>query len=384
MPLLTFDSADLGYGTQVVLPALTLSLEAGERVALLGQSGAGKSTLLAEIRRRLGNTAAWCPQGYGLVPLLSVYHNIYMGQLERHTALSNLCNLLKPRRQAWQAIEALADELGLEGLLRRPVAQLSGGQRQRVAIARAFYQQREVFLGDEPLASVDPHQALRLLEHIQTRHASSIIALHQHRLALAHFDRIVGLRDGVHSAAALQMLVLAQGTYFMTDTNVTYDPSAREVAEMTMLAADEARRFGVEPKVALLSHSNFGSTHEPSALKMREALAIINELDPDLEVEGEMHGDAALSEVLRDETFPNSKLKGQANLLVMPNLDAANIAFNLVKQLASGISVGPMLLGMAQPTHVLNATVTVRGTVNMSALAVVDAQMHAAEAAATG
>jgi malate dehydrogenase (oxaloacetate-decarboxylating)(NADP+) len=147
---------------------------------------------------------------------------------------------------------------------------------------------------------------------------------------------------------------------------------------MTMLAADEARRFGVEPKVALLSHSNFGSTHEPSALKMREALAIINELDPDLEVEGEMHGDAALSEVLRDETFPNSKLKGQANLLVMPNLDAANIAFNLVKQLASGLSVGPMLLGMAQPVHVLNSAVTVRGTLNMSALAVVDAQMHAA------
>ncbi|MEC8919053.1 MULTISPECIES: ATP-binding cassette domain-containing protein [Salinicola] len=211
MPLLTFDSADLGYGTQVVLPALTLSLEAGERVALLGQSGAGKSTLLAEIRRRLGNTAAWCPQGHGLVPLLSVYHNIYMGQLERHAALSNLFNLLKPRRQAWQTIEALADELGLEGLLRRPVAQLSGGQRQRVAIARAFYQQREVFLGDEPLASVDPHQALRLLEHIQTRHASSVIALHQHRLALAHFDRVIGLRDGrIVLDAPARELTLAQ------------------------------------------------------------------------------------------------------------------------------------------------------------------------------
>ena len=196
---------------------------------------------------------------------------------------------------------------------------------------------------------------------------------------LRHVVDIVGLRHGVHSAAALQMLVLAKGTYFMTDTNVTYDPNAREVAEMTLLAADEARRFGIEPKVALLSHSDFGSTHEPSALKMREALAIINELAPDLEVEGEMHGDTALSEVLREATFPNSRLKGQANLLVMPNLDAANIAFNLVKQLANGLSVGPMLLGMAQPAHVLNATVTVRGTVNMSALAVVDAQMHAAD-----
>jgi len=196
MALLTFDSVDLGYGTQIVLPALTLTLEAGERVALLGQSGAGKSTLLAEIRRRLGKAAAWCPQGHGLVPLLSVYHNVYMGQLERHAALANLFNLLRPRRGAWQAIETLTHELGLEGLLRRPVEQLSGGQRQRVAIARAFYQQREIFLGDEPLASVDPHQALRLLERIQTRHSSSIIALHQHRLALAYFDRIIGLRDG--------------------------------------------------------------------------------------------------------------------------------------------------------------------------------------------
>lgn len=196
MPLLTFYSADLGYGTQVVLPALTLSLEAGERVALLGQSGAGKSTLLAEIRRRLGNTAAWCPQGYGLVPLLSVYHNVYMGRLAHYSALANLRNLLKPRRADWQAIEALCDELGLEGLIRRPVERLSGGQRQRVAIARALHQQRGIFLGDEPFASVDPHQALRLLERIQARYATSIVALHQHRLALSHFDRIIGLHDG--------------------------------------------------------------------------------------------------------------------------------------------------------------------------------------------
>lgn len=196
MSLLRFEDVDLGHGTHVVLPGLTLSFQVGERVVLLGQSGAGKSTLLAEIRRRLGNTAAWCPQGHGLVPLLSVYHNVYMGRLERHSALVNLFNLARPRREAWQTVETLTHELGLEGLLRRPVEQLSGGQRQRVAIARAFYQQREIFLGDEPLASVDPHQALRLLERIQARHATSIIALHQHRLALGHFDRIIGLRDG--------------------------------------------------------------------------------------------------------------------------------------------------------------------------------------------
>ena len=193
---------------------------------------------------------------------------------------------------------------------------------------------------------------------------------------------IVGLRDGVISAAALQMLVLAKGTYFMTDTNVTYDPDAREVAEMTLLAAEEVRRFGFDPKVALLSHSNFGSTNEPSAVKMRDALAIIQNDAPDLDVEGEMHGDAALSDVVREEAFPDAQFKGQANLLVMPNLDAANIAFNLVKQLASGLSVGPILLGMAKPAHVLNSSVTVRGAVNMSAITVVDAQQHSADAPA--
>ena len=197
---------------------------------------------------------------------------------------------------------------------------------------------------------------------------------------LKHVIDIIGLRDGVISAAALQMLVLDKGTYFMTDTNVTYDPTAREVAEMTMLAAEEARRFGIEPRVALLSHSNFGSTDEPSAVKMREALGIIRDLAPDLEIEGEMHGDVALSDLARQETFPNARLKGQANLLVMPNLDAANISFNLVKQLANGLSVGPMLLGMAAPAHVLNSSVTVRGTVNMSAITVVDAQTHNADA----
>lgn len=196
MSLLTFDSVDLGHGAQVVLPALSLTLEAGQHVALLGQSGAGKSTLLGEIRRRLEPRAAWCPQGHGLVPLLSVYHNVYMGRLAHHSALANLRNLLKPRRADWQAIEALCDELGLEGLIRRPVERLSGGQRQRVAIARALHQQRGIFLGDEPFASVDPHQALRLLERIQARHATSIVALHQHRLALSHFDRIIGLHDG--------------------------------------------------------------------------------------------------------------------------------------------------------------------------------------------
>ncbi len=197
-----------------------------------------------------------------------------------------------------------------------------------------------------------------------------------HRQHLRHVLDVIGLREGVRAPAALQMLVLAEGIYFMADTNVTLDPDAEQIAEMTVLAASQMRRFGMVPKVALLSHSNFGSSDAASAVKMREALKAVRRLAPELEVEGEMHGDLALSESLRADIFPNSLLKGQANLLIMPTLEAASIAFSLVRQLASGTEVGPMLLGMAQPAHILNSTVTVRGVQNMSALAVVDAQRH--------
>ncbi|WP_280563322.1 ATP-binding cassette domain-containing protein [Chromohalobacter sp. 48-RD10] len=194
--LVRFDGEALGHARHTVLADLTLRLRAGQRVALLGPSGVGKSTLLAGLRQRLGHRAAWCPQEHGLVPPLSVYHNVYMGRLERHSAFANLMNLIRPRRDAWHDIQALCAELGLEKLLKRPVAQLSGGQRQRVAIARALYQAREVFLGDEPVASIDPHQARRLLQMVQHRHATCVIALHQRELALTHFDRVWGLRDG--------------------------------------------------------------------------------------------------------------------------------------------------------------------------------------------
>ncbi|APE30172.1 phosphonate ABC transporter ATP-binding protein [Halomonas aestuarii] len=195
-PLLCLDDVDLGHGDRVVLPGLRLTLRQGERVALLGPSGAGKSTLLGALRGRLGDTAAWCPQQHGLVPQLAVYHNVYMGRLAEHSALANLWNLVRPLARPWRQVAELCDALGLEGLMRRPVGQLSGGQRQRVAIARALYQQRALFLGDEPVASVDPHQALRLLALIDARHATSVIALHQRELALTHFDRVWGLRDG--------------------------------------------------------------------------------------------------------------------------------------------------------------------------------------------
>ncbi|MGR2739515.1 ATP-binding cassette domain-containing protein [Billgrantia sp. Q4P2] len=195
-PLVRFDGEDLGHGEHIVLPHLSLALYEGERVALLGQSGAGKSTLLGELRARLGRQVAWCPQHHGLVPQLAVYHNVFMARLPEHSALANLWNLVRPLRGPWREVAVLCDELGLAGLLRRPVGELSGGQRQRVAIARALYQARPLFLGDEPVASVDPHQALRLLDLIDDRHATSAVALHQRELALTHFDRVWGLRDG--------------------------------------------------------------------------------------------------------------------------------------------------------------------------------------------
>ncbi|WP_404298516.1 ATP-binding cassette domain-containing protein [Halomonas sp.] len=203
--LVTFAGEDLGYGSQsgrkarldsVVLPRLTLTLHAGERVALLGQSGSGKSTLLVELRARLAHQAAWCPQHHGLVPALAVYHNIFMGRLPEHSMLAGLWNLVRPLARPWREVGELCALLGLEGLERRPVGQLSGGQRQRVAIGRALYQGRTLFLGDEPVASVDPHQALRLLALIDERHTTSVVALHQRELALTHFDRVWGLRDG--------------------------------------------------------------------------------------------------------------------------------------------------------------------------------------------
>ena len=200
-PLAHFKGEDLGYSLpgkdkRVILPRLSLTLYEGERIALLGQSGAGKSTLLNELRHRLDRQAAWCPQHHGLVPQLAVYHNVFMGRLPEHSALANLWNLVRPLRRPWRDVAALCDELGLAGLLRRPVGELSGGQRQRVAIARALYQARPLFLGDEPVASVDPHQALRLLSLIDAHHTTSVVALHQRELALTHFDRVWGLRDG--------------------------------------------------------------------------------------------------------------------------------------------------------------------------------------------
>ncbi len=208
-------------------------------------------------------------------------------------------------------------------------------------------------------------------------------AIGQYRRHLKHMLDILGLDEGVRSAAALSAIVLAKGTYFLCDTYVVDDPSAIEIAETTLRAAEAVSHFGIEPKVALLSHSNFGSSDAACARKMREALAIIHERAPLLEIDGEMHGDAAISQEIRARIFPNSRLKGSANLLVMPSIDAANIALNLLKTLADGQSIGPILLGLRYPAHVLTPSVTVRGLVNMSAVAVYDAQLSAPLGATT-
>jgi malate dehydrogenase (oxaloacetate-decarboxylating)(NADP+) len=192
----------------------------------------------------------------------------------------------------------------------------------------------------------------------------------QHR---AYIDQVIGLRRGVKTYAAMNAVMLPNRIVFIADTYVNADPTADQLAEITMLAAEEMRRFGIVPKVALLSHSSFGTSDDPQARKMRAAVGLLNAMDPDLEVEGEMHGDAALSEVVRMTVFPNSRLKGDANLLIMPTLDAANISFNLLKAAAgSGVTLGPILLGVAKPVHILTPSATVRRTVNMTALTVVD------------
>ena len=185
---------------------------------------------------------------------------------------------------------------------------------------------------------------------------------------------VIGREPGAQSFAALSLLILSSGSYFLCDTYVKAEPTAEEIVESAVMAAREVQRFGIVPKVALLSHSSFGSSDVSSAGKMRDAFRLLRERAPDLEMEGEMHADAALDESVRGRVFPNSRLTGSANLLILPSLDAANIAFNLTKVLADGLPVGPILMGAAAPAHILTPSVTARGILNMTAVAVVDAQ----------
>jgi len=194
-------------------------------------------------------------------------------------------------------------------------------------------------------------------------------ALHLH-----YIDQVIGLRKGSNTYACMNGLILPGRQVMLVDTHVNYDPTAEQLAEITVMAAEEMKRFGLRPKAALLSHSSFGSSNEPSAVKMRNTLALLQERAPWLEVDGEMHGDAALDPAHRARLMPMSTLSGEANLLVLPNIDAANISYNLLKTASGGgIAIGPVLLGAAKPVHVLTPSTTVRRIVNMTALTVADA-----------
>ncbi|MBI3452892.1 MAG: NADP-dependent malic enzyme, partial [Rhodospirillales bacterium] len=200
--------------------------------------------------------------------------------------------------------------------------------------------------------------------------------------ALQDIVDVIGLQDDVGVPAALSALISPRGTIFICDTHVSPDPGPAQIADMAVRASAVIRRFGMEPKAALLSHSNFGSMDTESSAKMRRALTLIEARMPWLEVEGEINAESAMNEDVRKVSFPGSRLRGMANLLVMPTLDAANIAFSLLKEMGGGQRVGPILLGTARPAHILEQSTTVRGIVNMTALCAVDAQEQAAARAA--
>jgi malate dehydrogenase (oxaloacetate-decarboxylating)(NADP+) len=197
----------------------------------------------------------------------------------------------------------------------------------------------------------------------------------RYRVNLENVLDVIGLQPGIHNAASLGVLNTDQGVYFVCDTHVNTNPSAEQIAEIALMAAAKLRIFGLQPRIALISHSAFGSHQDKSALKMRRAMELLLDRDPELEVEGEMTADMALDETYRRHVFPSSRLRGPANLLVMPNLDSAHIAFNLARVISNSVTVGPILLGVRRPAHVLTPSASARRVVNMTALAVVEAQL---------
>jgi len=194
------------------------------------------------------------------------------------------------------------------------------------------------------------------------------------RSKLRHIRDIIGLASGVRHIASMSLLITSKGTYFLSDTHVQENPDADEIAEAVLLCANHIARFGISPKIAVLSHSDFGEFDTKSSLKMRNVVKLVRERAPHLEIDGEMHVESALLEISRERSLPTSRLTGEANLLIMPDLSSANIAYQFVKILADALPVGPILLGAAKPAHILTQSVTARGVVNMTAIAVVEAQ----------
>ena len=243
----------------------------------------------------------------------------------------------------------------------------------------------ELYHGIKGRAGVSPEEARRIVR-TQPTALAALMLMHEDVDAmlcgtigpfvnhLTHVRDIVGKREQVRDLSSVTVLVLSQGTFFLCDSHVLPMPEVDDIVAMTLLAAEAVQRFGIKPRIALVSHSNFGTRDNSSSEKMRAAAKILQERAPQLVVEGEMHADAAISEAIRASAFPNSRLRGRANTLILPNIDAANISYNLLKMLGDGVTVGPMLVGAARPAHILTNASTVHGIVNMSALAVVEAQ----------
>ena len=194
---------------------------------------------------------------------------------------------------------------------------------------------------------------------------------------LRHVREIVGFSPGISDYAALSLMITSKGAFFLADTQVRPNPSAEELAEIAALAALHVQRFTLKPKVAFISHSDFGSYDTDSSRKMRRATVLLKQNNPEIEADGEMQGDTALSEAARKLILPHSKLEGEANILIMPNLDTANVAYQMIKALADALPVGPILVGPARPAHILTPSVTARGVLNMTAVAAVEAQERA-------
>jgi malate dehydrogenase (oxaloacetate-decarboxylating)(NADP+) len=235
--------------------------------------------------------------------------------------------------------------------------------------------QRRGLTFDDAMARVRSETTLQASLMVKLGDADTLICgavgrFHQH---LRRFTEVSGKPFPDVHLSTLNIHILKSDTLFICDTQVTLDPSAQEIAKMTIDCAREVQRFGIQPKVALLSHSNFGNRESPSSRKMREALQIIRQLQPELEVDGEMQADSALSEHKRKDRISNSTLSGRANCLIMPNLDAGNITSNVLREMGEGVTIGPILLGCSMPGYVVNSSITVRGLVNMTVMSVVQA-----------
>jgi malate dehydrogenase (oxaloacetate-decarboxylating)(NADP+) len=279
------------------------------------------------------------------------------------------------------AIRAKINELGLRLNEGRDYEVASvDDETHLVTLAEDYYQlrRRQGLARDTALAEMRCNNTLIGAMLVRRGEADALLCGTQgsYEAHLKHVVDVVGRKPGINTLAAMNVVMLPNQTVFITDTYINENPTAEQIAEITLLAADEVRRFGVTPRVALLSHSSFGSAQTASAVKMRQALERIQNQAPDLEIEGEMHGDAALNKGILDRVFPGSRLTEAANLLVMPNLDAANITFNVLKAVAGqGITVGPILLGAQRPVQILTPTSAVRRITNMTALTPVDAAM---------